>query len=126
MREWGICRLSVPEGSHHRSVEQHAHLEGGDESGAVGTDDVIDITNCGEDMRGLWANGAVGVALKKREIWYEDSESPDVHLSLITHHILWPLFMEMARVNKESVRMWVVEDLMSNSQRGRDDPRSQI
>ena len=92
----------------------------------MGTDDVIDITNCGEDMRGLWENGAVGVALKKREIWYEDSESPDVHLSLITHHILWPWFMEMARVNKESVRMWVVEDLMSNFQRGRDDLRSQI
>ena len=63
-----------------------SHTYGGNESGAEGTDNFIDITSCREDRRGLWADGVVGVVLK-RKIRREDYES-DAHLSpILPSHI---------------------------------------
>ena len=68
MQEWSISRLPIREGTHRN---MHTCGDKEPESGAEGTDDAraIDIVaSCREDIRSLWADGAVGVVLKKREL----------------------------------------------------------
>ena len=97
------------------------HTYGGNESGAEGTDNAIDLTSCREDMRGLWADRAVGVVLKKRKILCEDSGS-DAHLSLMTHRINLEIRVERIYPSRTSAVV-VVENAMVEQREDDDDVR---